>query len=382
MARMKVAKNIAYDDDRRRYYVTFHYGNGVKSTKTFTTKADAVRALKQFEADKANEEVVEPTRDSLGEWMRYWLENISKPNVRATTYHGYKNLVERHLIPSLGGKPLQKITAADIREYYKKKLSGPKALSQNSLRKHHDVLNQIFQAAVLEDKLRKNPMRIVSAPKKETIQYTIYTAEELHDLFEKVKGNRLEIVVKLAGYYGLRREEICGLKWQDIDFERNLFEIRRSMTMAGGQLLIDEPKTKSSYRKEAMNDDVRELLLRLRDRQEENKRMLKDDYVDTGFILCWEDGKPYRPNYISELFAKFLLDNGLKKIRLHDLRHSFASIANDLGVPMFNISKALGHGSTAVTSGIYTHMFDDSHKETIDRVTEAIQQFKKTGKAT
>ena len=238
------------------------------------------------------------------------------------------------------------------------------------------------QAAVLEDKLRKNPMRIVSAPKKETIQYTIYTAEELHDLFEKVKGNRLEIVVKLAGYYGLRREEICGLMWQDIDFERNLFEIRRSMTMAGGQLLIDEPKTKSSYRKEAMNDDVRELLLRLRDRQEENKRMLKDDYMDTGFILCWEDGKPYRPNYISELFTKFLNDNGLKKIRLHDLRHSFASIANDLGVPMFNISKALGHGSTAVTSGIYTHMFDDSHKETIDRVTEAIQQFKKTGKAT
>ena len=131
-----------------------------------------------------------------------------------------------------------------------------------------------------------------------------------------------------------------------------------------------------------MNDDVRELLLRLRDRQEENKRMLKDDYMDTGFILCWEDGKPYRPNYISELFTKFLKDNGLKKIRLHDLRHSFASIANDLGVPMFNISKALGHGSTAVTSGIYTHMFDDSHKETIDRVTEAIQQFKKTGKAT
>lgn len=90
--------------------------------------------------------------------MRYWLENISKPNVRATTYHGYKNLVERHLNPSLGGKPLQKVTAADIREYYKKKVSGPKALSQNSLRKHHDVLNQIFQAAVLEDKLRKNPM--------------------------------------------------------------------------------------------------------------------------------------------------------------------------------------------------------------------------------
>ena len=79
---------------------------------------------------------------------------------------------------------------------------------------------------------------------------------------------------------------------------------------------------------------------------------------------------------------RFLKDNNLKKIRLHDLRHSFASIANDLGVPMFNISKALGHGSTAVTSGIYTHMFDDSHKETIDRVTEAIQQFKKTGKAT
>ena len=98
--------------------------------------------------------------------------------------------------------------------------------------------------------------------------------------------------------------------------------------------------------------------------------------------LCREYGKPYRPNSISKLFTIFLKDNGLKKTRLHDLRHSFASIANDLGVPMFNINKALGHGSTAVTSGIYTHMFDDSHKETIDRVTEAIQQFKRTDKAT
>ena len=380
MARTKVAKNIAYDDQRKRYYVTFHYGNGIKNTKTYSAKTDAVKALKQFEADKANEEVVEPAKESFGEWTRYWLENISRPNVRVTTYHGYKNLAERHLIPALGNKPMQKVTAADIREYYRKKLSGSKALSQNTLRKHHDVLNQIFHAAVLEDKLRKNPMRIVAAPRKKPIQYTIYTAEELSELFERVKGNRIEIVVKLAGYYGLRREEICGLMWQDIDFQKNVFEIRRSMTMAGGQLLIDEPKTNASYRKEAMNDDVKELLHSLHTKQEENKRMLKDDYMDTGFVLCWEDGKPYRPNYISELFAKFLSDNNLKKIRLHDLRHSFASIANDLGVPIFNISKALGHGSPSVTSGIYTHMFDDSHKETIDRVTEAILRFQKEEK--
>ena len=96
--------------------------------------------------------------------------------------------------------------------------------------------------------------------------------------------------------------------------------------------------------------------------------------MEAGYVLCWPDGKPYRPNYISELFTKFLKDNGMKKIVLHELRHTFASIANEIGIPIYNISKVLGHSSVAITSGIYTHLFDETHKKTIDRVTEAIRR--------
>lgn len=374
MARMKVAKNIAYDDQRKKYYVTFHYGNGEKRTKTFDNKKDATRALKQFESDKANDDVVKPAQDSLGEWMLYWMENICKPRVRETTFYGYRNIIENHLVPGLGNIKLQKLTASDIRNYQNEKLSGEKRLSPNTVRKHHELLNMILGDAVLEEKLRKNPLQIVTNAKKVPVEHSIYSVEELQQLFKMIKGNRLEIAVKLAGYYGLRREEICGLKWDAIDFEKGIFTIRQAMTMAGSRVLIDETKTERSYRKEALNDDVRDLLLSLKKRQDENRKLLKDEYMDAGYILCWPDGKPYRPNYVSELFTKFLKENGMKKIVLHELRHTFASIANEMGIPIYNISRVLGHSSVAITSGIYTHLFDETHKKTIDRVTEAIMK--------
>ncbi len=280
MARMKVARNISYDDVRKKYYVTFHYGNGEKATKTFDNKKDATRALKQFEADKANDELVKPVQDSMEEWMLYWLENICKSRVRETTYYGYKNIIVNHLIPGLGKIKLQKLSATDIRDYQKAKMSGDKPLSPNTVRKHHELLNKILVDAVLEEKIRKNPLQIVTNAKKVQVEHSIYSIEELSELFQKIEGNRLEIAVKLAGYYGLRREEICGLKWDAVDFKKGYFTIKQSMTMAGSRVLIDETKTEDSYRKEALNEDVRNLLMLLKEQQDKNRDLLKDEYMD------------------------------------------------------------------------------------------------------
>ena len=132
MARKTIATNIAYDDSRKKYYVTFHYGKGVKTVKTYTSKAEAFKALKQFEADKANEEVTPPSKETFGDWLTYWLQNVVGPNLRPTTLNGYTNIIRKHIIPALGSIELQKLSAADIRAYYQQIQTGRDALSQNS----------------------------------------------------------------------------------------------------------------------------------------------------------------------------------------------------------------------------------------------------------
>ena len=376
MARIRVATNLAYDDVRGVYYATFNYGNGVKTVKTYSNKKQAELELKVFLADKAKGAILKPGNETLADWSNYWIEKICSPNAEETTVYGYKNILFNHIVPAMGKIELSKLTAAKIREYYECKLSGgtnAKPLSPNTLRKHHDVLRMVLDSAVQEELIIKNPMIAVKPPKTVEVEHSIYTPKELARLFELVHGNRLEIVVKLAGYYGLRREEICGLMWKDIDFEKRFFSINRSMTVAGGKIVIKPPKTSNSKRKQYMVDDIYNTLLTLKEEQDGYKKLLGDDYISVGFVLQWPDGKPYRPNYISELFAKFLSDNQLRKIKLHELRHTFASIANDMDVSLFDISKALGHGNTATTGKVYTHLFDGTNRKVIDRVAEAIQ---------
>lgn len=378
MARISIEKNISYDDVRKIYYVTFNYGDGVRVKKTYNTKAEAQKAKKIFEGEKSKRELVKPNKETVESWFLYWLENICKPNTRETTVYGYSNIIIKHILPELGKIELQKLSAAHIRSYYAKKTNGERPLSNNTLRKHHDVFSIVLNSAVIEEKIEKNPIDKVIAPKKTQIEYTVYSAEELSKFFKSLEGHRLEVVAKLAGYYGLRREEICGLMWADIDFENNVFSINRAMTMAGGRVIIGDPKTESSKRKQALVNDVKNVLIRLKQEQDQNKEYLGAEYSDTGFVLTWPNGMPYRPNYISELFTKFLKDNNFKKIKLHELRHSFASIANDLGISLFDISKALGHGTPSTTGKVYTHLFDQTNKKTIDRVAEAILKFQQS----
>ena len=176
----------------------------------------------------------------------------------------------------------------------------------------------------------------------------------------------MEVLIKLAGYLGLRREEIMGLTWNCVDFEHRQIEIREVRTMAATQVVTKDPKTDSSLRTLYMPDAVEDVLKREQAKQDYYRQTLGDSYQDSGYVFTHEDGRPIRPNYASELFTKFIADHDLPPITLHGLRHSFASIANSKGIPMYDIGKALGHSSPAVTGKIYTHLLDPDHKDMLE----------------
>ena len=190
-----------------------------------------------------------------------------------------------------------------------------------------------------------------------------YKAEELEKLFKAVKGNNLELGVILAAFYGLRRSEVVGLKWDAIDFERKTITIQHTViqtTLNGKEVLIgkDRTKTKSSHRTLPLVAPFEEFLLNLKEKQRINRKICGTsycrDYLD--YVYVNEMGELMKPNYLSEAFPKFLKKHGFRQIRFHDLRHSCATLLYANGVALKDIQEWLGHSDIATTSNIYTHL--------------------------
>lgn len=184
----------------------------------------------------------------------------------------------------------------------------------------------------------------------------------------------MELPIYLAGYLGLRREEIVGLKWKYVDFEQRLIHISEVRTSAGSKEIIKKPKTEQSKRILYMTDELLQVLSKTKKRQDDYKGLLVDEYVDSGFVYVRDNGEPYRVNTLTEQFKAFLERNMLPKIRLHDLRHTFASILYEAGVDLKAISEALGHSDLATTNKIYTHRFDKTHMKTVSALSEALKR--------
>lgn len=377
MARIKVERNISFDEKRRRYYVHLDYGKDGDGDrkhcyKTFARLKDARKALRDFEKDLATGSIVLPQNITLGQWLEYWLREIITPNREAATVYGYRNIVENHIAPHLGAIRLQEIHPLHIQKYYTT-LIEEQGLSSNTVRRHHDLLSGAFRMAVRQEVLRENPISRVEPPK--TVQQAIpyYNANDLKRLYTLSEGTWLEIIIKLAGYLGLRRAEICGLRWKNVDFERRCILISEACTEVGGRIVKKGPKNRSSIRNLYITDGLLTALLKEKERQELNQDQLRENWYDSGFVAVNEVGKPYRPDFVSFGFSQLIEHNNLPKITLHGLRHTFATVASASGAPMFEISKTLGHSTPTTTSRIYTHLLDNTNAPTLNKVAEALE---------
>lgn len=377
MARTIIEKNIAYDDVRNKYYVSMDYGKDssgkrIKNTKTFTDKKEAKKALKEFEADKTKKNLVIPTIMTVSIWLKYWLDDIKAIKCEETTLYGYANIINNHLVKELGNHKLQNLTPTILNKYFtKKRVEG---LSKNTIRKHYDLLKDALKYAVNEEKILKNPLDKVEPIRREQQKVSFYTVEQLKKLFDVIKNDRMEVVIKLAGMLGLRREEIAALKWSAININNSTLTILEARTQAGKKTVEKGTKNNSSYRTLHLPDELINMLTNLKQKQEEQKALLGENYKDNGYVMAWENGEPYRPNYLSDLFKKIIDTNDLPPLGLHGLRHTFASIANDLDTSLFDISKALGHSQIGTTGKVYTHMFDDTHKKAISKITNVLTE--------
>ena len=377
MARKRIEENLAYDDGKRRYYAYFDCGTDpqgrrVRKSRMFATRQEARQALDEFarqrEGDGPNAGCM-----TLGDWLAYWLEDVVRPNLASTTCYCYQCIIKNHIAPALGQIPLADLTAQRIQQYYAR-MMREKGLSGNSVHKHHILLHTALKLACRQRMLAENPLDWVTPPRQRPPRQLYYTPEQLRTLFQLTRGTGLELVVKLGGYLGLRRGEICGLRWENVDLERRIIRIRSVRTTAGGTVVEKCPKTPTSIRELGIAGlvDLEQLLRRTRQEQMDRTRAAGELWKESGYVLARADRSPWHPNQVTWTLEKFVRKNGLPPISVHGLRHTFASLANSAHIPLVDIGKALGHKDISITGRIYTHLFDQTHNEVLCAVADRI----------
>ena len=295
--------------------------------------------------------------DFLLKWLR-----VAKSTVKLTTYASYEMMATRIIIPyfeTLNIK-LKELTTEDIQEFYSAQLER---VSANTVIHYHAVIHRALKYAVKIKTIQSNPAVNVERPRKEKFIGSFYDKKEINTLFDIIQGHPLEVAIKLAAFYGLRREEIIGLKWTAIDFENNTLTIQHTVTecnLDGKHIEVasDTAKTDSSLRTMPLVTNFREMLLAKKEKQEHYRKLCGRSYCKEylDYIFVNEMGERWKPRYLSDGFKRILEQNGLRRIRFHDMRHTCASLLLANNVPMKKIQEWLGHSDFSTTANIYAHL--------------------------
>lgn len=369
MARTAVEKNISYDNIRKCYYVCLDLGMDGNSRKyrqyrTCSTLTEAREILRQNSLLRERAEAPAP-KMTVEEWLDEWMDTIIRPNRADTTAYSYSRIIENHLLPVFGDRPLDEVTPAEIQRYYVETMRM-KGLCSNTMRRHHDLLAAAFRTAVRQGRIPFSPVERVEPPRVRQKETEFYTPDQMKELYRLLKGHRLEVAVHLAANLGLRREELCGLRWKNVDLTRRIVSIREARTSCGSAVVVKETKNRASIRTLYISDDMVELLQQEKARQEKLG-------LTTEYIVLNRKGEPYSPNVLSLAFSRFIRQNNLPHVTLHGMRHTFATVASLQGASLFDIGKALGHSTPATTGRIYTHLVDRTHEDVMQKVSEALK---------
>ena len=234
--RKTLKRNLSYDDRNHLYYVSLYYdgenGRRVRRTRTYPTMEQAEQVIAEYRRAQLLGGRSAPGDVFMEDWLRYWMDELIKPNCEETTCHGYENILNTHMIPSLGRLCVQDLTPVRVQQYYGE--LRKKGLANNTIRKHHVLLHAALGAAVRQGIVGANVTCLVTPPAREAPHHRFYDSKQLCALFRASEGTPLEVAVKLAGCLGLRRSEICGLKWRNVDLKRGVLtvcEVRTAVSL-------------------------------------------------------------------------------------------------------------------------------------------------------
>lgn len=346
---------------------------GLPKTKNVLakTKRECQEKLKQL-----RETVTRPTDKvrpemPFGEWLDFWYQNYVKPQIRPTTQANYETKIYQHIIPELGKIPLNQVSQKDLQQFYARMKTGGrlirteqfgKGLSDSMVRGLHAACRSALEKAVQEELIRTNPAVGCKLPPKRGREMQVLSPEELQRFLIQAQAEGCYELFLLDLCTGLRRGELLALQWDDLDFKTGTLTVNKQVYEVKGQLQMSVPKTRASIRKLVLPPGVVEVLRQYR------------ETVDSRWMFPSpvKEDMPMTPGAVRRRLQIILERAGCKRIRFHDLRHTFATLSLENGMDVKTLSAMLGHVSAATTLDIYTHITGDMQAEAAAKIDRGL----------
>jgi integrase len=361
-----------------RYVVRLDLGRGpdgkriYKYHSGYQTKRAAQQARTELLGALERRSYVAPDKTTVAEYLRgQWLPAIHT-RVRPGTWVEYQRKVDTHLVPAVGQVPLQQLTTAMLNALYAQLLAHD--VGARTVQYVHATIRKALNDAVRSGLLVRNPALHATPPTPRLAELQTWTAEELRRFLASVEDQRLAAMWRLAALTGMRRGQVLGLRWADLDLDHGWLAVRQTLVVVNNHMHISQPKTARGRRRIALDPTTISALRRHRKAQAAERLATGPTWSDTGLVFTHQDGRPLHPEHARRLFDRQLHRVGLPRIRLHDLRHTHATLALQAGIHPKVVSERLGHTTVAMTLDVYSHAIPALEQDAAATVADLIQE--------
>lgn len=303
----------------------------------------------------------------LGEYLDYWLEHVAPLRLRATTYAKYETMARLYLKPGLGKQRLDRLRVATIQTFLNRQINAGHSVGTVYAMKV--TLSAALTRAMREELISSNPARLTTLPSPNPSTVRPWTVDEARRFLKAAKPLPYYLPLLLLLVYGLRRGEVLGIGWEDVDLDRNTIRIEWQIQRIKGKLVRVPVKTNAGKRTLPLIPFVRDAIIEQAGVQANAKRKAGKEWQDSGLVFTSRTGGPIEPTNLGRAFERVIKDNALRRIRLHDLRHTTGTMLKDLKVAPRDAKEILGHARISVTMEIYTHGDQEAHREAIERIS-------------
>ena len=326
------------------------------------TQAEVKEKLRTAIENSKRLDYTQTGKYTVGQWMDEWFEAYAKVKVRPSSHQTYKGYIENHIKPNIGDIPIEKLTSLQLQKFYRLLLTEgrvpriesekqPKGLSAKTVRNINQVISSAMDMAVRHKLILSNPTEGCELPKVEHREMKTLPAERLGAFLREAKESGVYELYYLDLATGLRRGELLGLKWEDIDLQNGVIHVRRQVARVDGEVKELPLKTKNSYRNISISQDAVAMLTEM------------EAHRSSDYVFPSSTGGPISPDSVNNMLHRVLKRAGLPSIRFHDLRHTFATLALQNGVDIKTVSGMLGHFSAGFTLDTYAHVTTSAQKE-------------------
>jgi integrase len=341
-------------------------GRRRQRSKSFKTKRAAQAALATMLADIDKGTAVDRSRQTVAQMMQYWLDTYARHRCAAKTVDDYERTIRVHIIPALGAIQAQKLTPDVLQKFYGDKLAagcGPRTVELCHLR-----LSQALDQSVKLGLLRRNVADLVTPPRVPRKPRQTWDEEQARRFLAVADQSGRGPIWIVALATGMRRGELLGLRWHDVDFERGILSVRQTVGALRGKPDVKPPKTRSSIRDVPVPVDVMAALREHRRRQNEQRLALGPVWEDNDLVFAAANGRPIYPDNLKRDFERLVHLAGVPRIRIHDQRHTHVTLAIAAGADIGAVSQRIGHSRTSITMDVYHHVLPRKHLEVSDKV--------------